>query len=250
MYIVHILKKRFKIYHIYVIKNPRSNHWQYYVFFWNNFGTLWHGQTCAAQLIYIYILFLDDRLMEVHSWPEPSFDCLYRKKKKIFKTHIFNKHMLSVIISGCYYACSFWAKRLVKYYENLSDFFYYSDFLSQYLKNIMLITYHSRALRNAEFLKVQACEQNSEVSQNTSTYFGFKTTSTIVLHIYLPILLNNSIVHFCSYRYHLVVLIQLSSYQLVVQPFWRALLLLLLLVALPYLQGQTQLQPHQHLPAQ
>ena len=77
-----------------------------HVIFCNNFRTLWHGQTCAAQLIYIYILFLDDRLMEVHSWPEPSFECLYRKKK-IFKTHIFNKHMLSVIISGCYYVCSF-----------------------------------------------------------------------------------------------------------------------------------------------
>ena len=63
-----------------------------------------------------------------------------------------------------------------------------SNIMKTYL--IFFITYHSRALRNAEFLKVQACEQNSEVSQNTRTYFGFKTTSTIVLHIYLPIVLK------------------------------------------------------------
>ena len=151
--------------------------------------------------------------MEVHSWPEPSFDCLYRKKKRFLKL-IFSINTCSLLLfQDVIMFVPFEPKGLSNIklkYENLSDFFYYSDFLSQYLKNIMLITYHSRALRNAEFLKVQACEQNSEVSQNTSTYFGFKTTSTIVLHI----LLNNSIVHFCSYRYHLVVLIQLSSYQL------------------------------------
>ena len=190
---VHILKKRFKIYHIYGIKNPRSNHWQNYVFFWNNFGTLWHGQTCAAQLIYIYILFLDDRLMEVHSWPEPSFDCLYRKKK-IFKTHIFNKHMPSAIISGCDYVWIFWAKRLGQILWKLIWFFlilrlsisiskeYNADYISQsgskewrVLKGAGLRT---ELLRFPEILALI-----SVLKPLALLFFTYK---------YLPILLNNT----------------------------------------------------------